>query len=275
VVPFPYSFRAPGIVVAMQRTDMVNETAGEVSQLLVKAGSSVKKGQPLLQLKNPELQLELADTRAHLDEVNARLLQAMDTNSADIEPLTRLRDSVADELKKLTTDSQNLTVRALHDGVWVAPGIDEYLGRWLTRGSDIGLLANQKSFEFDATVTEDDARNLFGKKIHGANVRLWGDAATTLPVENWRVIPGGQNVLPSPALGWAAGGEIPVATDENSQGNKSAEPFFEVVGKLNSQSGVPLLDGRSGKISFKLGAEPLLPRWVRSLWQLLQKRYQI
>ncbi len=275
VVPFPYHFLAPGIVVATQRTEMVNETAGEVLQLLVKPGSLVTNGQPLLQLKNAELQLALADTRAHLDEVNARLLQAMDTNSADIQPLTRLRDSVAAELKKLTTDSDNLTVRARHDGVWVAPGIDEFVGRWLVRGSDIGLLANPKSFEFDATVTEEDARNLFGKKINGANVRLYGDAGTKLPVADWRVIPGGQNTLPSPALGWAAGGEIPVSTDENSQGNKSAEPFFEVVGKLNSQNGVALLDGRSGKISFKLGAEPLLPRWMRSLWQLLQKRYQI
>jgi len=275
VVPFPYSFLAPGIVVATQRTEMVNETAGEVSQLLAQPGSFVKQGQPLLQLKNPELQLELADTRAHLDEINARLLQAMGTNSADIEPLTRSRDSVSDELKKLTTDSENLTVRARHDGVWVAPGIEEFSGRWLQRGSDVGLLANPKSFEFAATVMEEDVNSLFAKKIHGATVRLNGDAATKLPVSDWRVIPGGQNVLPSAALGWSAGGEVPVATDENSQGNKSAEPFFEVLGKLDSQNGVPLLDGRSGKISFKLGAEPLLPRWTRSLWQHLQKRYQI
>ena len=36
-----------------------------------------------------------------------------------------------------------------------------------------------------------------------------------------------------------------------------------------------LLDGRSGEIRFKLAPEPLLPRWIRSLWQLFQKRYQI
>jgi putative peptide zinc metalloprotease protein len=275
VIPFPYSFRAPGILVATQRTEMVNETAGEVSQLLAKSGNFVKQGQPLVQLKNRELDLELANTRAHLDEINARLLQAMDTNSADIEPLTRLRDSVSDELQKLTVDSSNLTVRALHDGVWVAPGVEEYTGRWLPRGSDLGLLANPSAFEFDATVTEEDARNLFGKTIHGTTVRLWGDAATKLRVTEWRVIPGGQSILPSPALGWAAGGEIPVANENDQQGNKSAEPFFEVIGQLDSEKAVPLLDGRSGKISFKLGAEPLLPRWMRSLWQLLQKRYQI
>jgi putative peptide zinc metalloprotease protein len=275
VVPFPYSFRAPGVVVASQRTEIASETAGEFETLIAQPGSFVKQGQPLVKLKNPELELEIADTRAHLDEVNARLLQAMDGESADIAPMTSLRDSVADELKKLAADSENLTVRARHDGVWVAPEIEDYFGRWLSRGSNLGLLVNPQSFEFAATVMEEDVNGLFAKKISGANVRLYGDAGKNLPVAQWRVIPGGQQILPSAALGWSAGGEVPVSTEDNSQGDKSAEPFFEVLGKLDSSGGVALLDGRSGKISFKLAAEPLLPRWTRSLWQLLQKRYQI
>jgi putative peptide zinc metalloprotease protein len=274
VVPFPYSFRAPGVVMATQRTEVVNETEGRVVSLVARPGSFVKQGQPLVRLENPELDLQISETRSHLDEVNARLLQAMDEDSAGIEPLTRLRDSVTVELDKFNQDSNNLTIRARHDGEWVAPGIEEYPGRWLPRGTDLGLLANPAAFEFDATVTENDAKSLFGKTIHGASVRLWGEAATKLQVAGWRVVPGGQNTLPSPALGWAAGGEIPVsATDQ--QGNQSAEPFFEVIGRLDSPNGVALLDGRSGRISFKLQAEPLLPRWIRSLWQLLQKRYQI
>jgi len=274
VVPFPYSFRAPGVVMATQRTEVVNETEGRVVSLVARPGSFVKQGQPLVRLENPELDLQISETRSHLDEVNARRLQAMDQDSAGIEPLARLRDSVTVELDKFSQDSKNLTIRARHDGEWVAPGIEEYPGRWLPRGTDLGLLANPAAFEFDATVTENDAKSLFGKTIHGASVRLWGEAATKLQVAGWRVVPGGQNTLPSPALGWAAGGEIPVsATDQ--QGNQSAEPFFEVIGRLDSPNGVALLDGRSGRISFKLQAEPLLPRWIRSLWQLLQKRYQI
>ncbi len=275
VIPFPYSFRAPGVLVASQRTEMVNETEGQVTELLARPGSIVKSGTPLLRLKNPELDLQLAETRAHFNEVNARLLQAMDKDSADVEPLSRLRDSVSATLDKFTDDSRHLIVCAPHDGVWVAPGIDEFIGRWLPRGTGLGLLANPAAFEFDAIVMEEDANALFAKKIHGANVRLYGDAGTKLPVTAWQVVPGGQNMLPSAALGWAAGGEVPVTTDEDSQGNKSAEPFFEVIGKLNSPEGARLLDGQSGKVSFRLAPEPLLPRWTRSLWQLLQKRYQI
>ena len=276
VVPFPYSFRAPGVVIAAQRTDIVNQSAGQVAELFAVSGSYVKKGQPLLQMSNPELDLMLANTRAHLDEINTRLRQAMNTNSAGIQPLMSLHDSVAAELAKYTQDSQNLTVRALHDGVWMAPDIDEDVGRWLPRGTELGLLANPAGFDFAATVTEDDARDLFARKIYNASVRLWGSADTKLPVAAWRVIPGGQNNLPSPALGWAGGGDVPISTEnDQGQGTTSAEPFFEVIGKLDPQSNAGLFDGRSGKISFKLQAEPLLPRWIRSLWQLLQKRYQI
>src|SRR5581483_11703676 len=142
LVPFPHSFRAPGVVMAMERTEVVNETAGRVVTLLVRPGSAVKSGTPLLTLENPELELRMAATRSHLDEINARLLQAMDKDSANVEPLTKLRDSAAAELDKLTRDHQNLTVRARHDGLWVAPGIEEFPGRWLPRGTDLGLLAN-------------------------------------------------------------------------------------------------------------------------------------
>ncbi len=277
VIPFPYSFRAPGIVIASQRSEIVNQKEGRVIRLLVPSGSRVRKGQPLLQMKNPELDLLLVNTRAHLDQISTELLQAMATNSADIAPLTSLQDSVLAQLKTFTQQSNSLTVRALHDGVWVAPQIDDMVGRWLPRGTELGLLANPSEYDFAATVTEDDARNLFAKKIYYANVRLWGNASTELPVTGWRVIPGGQNTLPSPALGWAGGGDIPVDVDnsQQDQGTKSAEPFFEVIGRLVPQGDVGLFDGRSGKISFRLQAEPLLPRWLRSLWQLLQKRYQI
>ena len=275
VIPFPYSFRAPGVVVALQRTTVINEISGQMVTVMAAPGSHVRQGDPLLKLENPELQLQIASTRAHLDEINARLLQAMDKDSANIEPLTHLRASVNAELDKLSEDASHLIVRARHDGVWVAPGINEFTGRWLERGSDLGLLANPAAFEFEATVTENDARSLFGKNIHAASVRLAGEAATKLPVTEWRVIPGGQSVLPSPALGWAGGGEIPIAMDDNGRGSKSAEPFFEVIGKLDPDRNVALLDGRSGKINFKLPAEPLLQRWMRSFWQLFQRRYQI
>lgn len=274
VVPFPSSFRAPGVVKAVQRTQVANETAGTVEALLVKPGDTVKSGQALLKLRNKELELELAAARAKLEEVNARLLKAMNDESADVKPLSQLRDSVGDRIAKLSADTAHLTVTARHDGVWVAPGVEEFVGRWVPRGGDLGMVVNPAAFEFSATVMQEDVDAVFAQKTPRADVRLDGDVATQLPVRDWQVIPGGQQVLPSAALGWRAGGEVSVAQEDN-QPNKAAEPFFSVIGKLDANEKVTLLDGRLGKIRFQLPAEPLMQRWARRLWQLFQKRYQI
>ena len=85
-------------------------------------------------------------------------------------------------------------------------------------------------------------------------------------------------MIPSPALGWHGGGEIAVAQDD-PQGTKAAEPFFEVRAEVSSAAAtaasLATLHGRSGKIRFDRKWEPVLPRCVRSLRQLLQKRYQL
>jgi putative peptide zinc metalloprotease protein len=93
-----------------------------------------------------------------------------------------------------------------------------------------------------------------------------------LTVERWRVIPGGKQSLPSPALGWGAGGEVAVSQREP---NQAAEPFFEVHAELPASQKVAFLHGRSGKIRFDLEPQPLLQRAWRRLWQLLQKRYRV
>lgn len=274
VVPFPHSFRAPGVVKAAQRTQVANETSGRIEAVLVQPGENVRRGQPLLRLQNPELELELTAARARRAEIDARLLKATKEQSADVKPLSQLRDSVNAQIEKLARDQANLVLTARHDGAWVAPGITDFVGRWMPRGSELGLLANPAAFEFAATVMQEDVDAVLAQTVRRADVRLHGDAGAELRVRDWRVIPGGQRVLPSAALGWRGGGEVPVAL-EDDQANRAAEPFFAVVGELQSSPDVALLDGRTGKIRFQLKAEPLLPRWFRRLWQLFQKRYQI
>jgi putative peptide zinc metalloprotease protein len=91
-------------------------------------------------------------------------------------------------------------------------------------------------------------------------------------VSKWDVVAGGKQTLPSAALGWAAGGAVPVSSDEPE---RAKEPFFEIHAALLDNRAVAELHGRSGNIRFALEPEPLLPRWLRRLWQMLQKRYQI
>jgi putative peptide zinc metalloprotease protein len=165
-----------------------------------------------------------------------------------------------------------LTVRARHQGSWVAPWVQEFIGRQLKAGSPLGLLVDTSSYEFAATVLQDDADKVFGQNPKGAEIRLRGQAGTSTRVQELRVVPGGTRSLPSAALGWAAGGDMAVSPKDP---NLTVDRFFEVHALIPRVDDVALIHGRSGRIRFDLEPEPLLPRWLRRLWQLLQKRYQL
>ncbi len=273
-VPFPHHFRAPGILRATTRSEVINETAGIVDVVLVKSGEPVRAGQPLLWLRNRELELQIAHTLAKEREFESRVLKATSEQIASLKPLQSELTATRQQLAKHRADEAALTIRARHDGVWISPGIETLAGRFITRGNRLGLLVDPASFEFTATVRQEDGDALFTRETAGAEVRLSGEAGRVVAVGGWEVIPGEQRTLPSAALGWAGGGEVAVAPDD-PHGQRAAEPFFEVHASVQAPSDVTLLDGRSGKIRFDLEPEPLLPRWTRRLWQLLQKRYQL
>jgi putative peptide zinc metalloprotease protein len=256
----------------------VNEAAGFISKVAAQPGSPVKKGDVLAVFSNPELELELEAAKANRAEMEARLLQAMGLETPNVKPLQSKLDFVQKRIARIEKELSVLTVHARQDGLWVAPSIKEGVGRWLAKGTSLGLIVDPSSFEFVATVLQDDVDQLFTRTNNRAEIRLIGQAATTLLASNLRKIPAEMHTLPSAALGWAAGGDIPLARQEAQAGGqtqRAAEPFFEVRADVQPVAEVTLVHGRTGKIRFDLDSEPLLPRIVRRFRQLLQRRYQI
>jgi putative peptide zinc metalloprotease protein len=274
VIPFPNHFRAPGVLKARSWTDVINEAPGQVSSILTPPGSKVSRGQALVQLTNEPLELEIAAAQASYAEVEARLRQAQQDDTANLKPLLSRLESVEKRLQRLQRDKSALSVKARQDGIWVAPQAKEHLGRWLVRGTSLGLIVDPSAFEFTATVAQVDGDSLFARRLAGAQARLYGQSESPLVLGPLTIVPADQNKLPSPALGWMAGGEVRVAHDD-PQGLHAAEPFFEVRAPIEASTHAALLHGRAGKIRFDLGSEPLLPRWLRRLRQLLQQRYQV
>jgi putative peptide zinc metalloprotease protein len=273
-VPFPYHFRAPGIVEAREKGEVVNESPGIVETVLATPGSWVTNGQPLLRLSNHELDLQLVGAQARVEETQAMWRRSMQTNVANLKPIDQRLESVQKQLQQVRENQATLVVRAQKNGIWAAPEMKDFLGRWLTRGTDLGVVLNPASFEFTATVPQTDVNRLFASQVRGASVRLRGQAGFALPVGDLRLIPAAQNKLPSAALGWRSGGEVPIAPTD-PEGRQAMEPFFEVKAGLKGQVDVAFWHGRSGKIRFNLDPEPLLQQWWRRLRQVLQKRYQL
>jgi putative peptide zinc metalloprotease protein len=274
LIPFPSHFRAPGIVEAVNKAQVVTEAAGYVEALVAQPGDGVQEGQALLRLRNPELEWDIRAARARHTEALALFRLAMQTNAANMKPVEKRLESVLKQIHRLETERSNLVVRSRQTGVWAAPEVKDLIGRWLPRGADLGLVLDPTSYRFTATVPQTDVGSLFERHIRSATVRLRGEAGHQLAVGELRVIPAGQRVLPSAALGWLAGGEVPIDTHD-PEGRQAAEPFFEVKADFDPPTSPALFHGRSGKIRFKLAPEPLMDQWIRRLRQVLQKRYQL
>lgn len=273
-IPFPHYFRAPGVVESEQWSQVLNDSPGYLERVVSRPGAPVKAGDPLIVLANRELDLEISQARARYEEVQARLRQAMQEQLPNVKPLNQRLESIRKELEQSELDRQRLTIRARQDGVWIAPQVHHYVGRWMVRGSDLGLVVGPSAYVFKATVAQEDGDRLFKHQFPKAEVRLFGQADTVVPVGNLEIIPAEKRQLPSAALGWAGGGEMPVAPDD-PEGRRTLEPFFEVRANVEPAAAAALFHGRAGRIRFQLAPEPLLPRWIRKLRQVLQKRYYL
>lgn len=274
VFPFPNRFRAPGVVEAGEYVRVINDTPGYIEKVLVPSGTEVQAGAPLVELSDRELEIEIEATLAQREETLAMMLRAQTEAQADLEPIRRRLETIETKIEDLNERLASLTVRARQAGVWVSPYIEDMVGSWIQRGSLIGEIANYGSFRFSAVVSQSEAANLFAGRIQKAEIRIYGQGGRNLDVPDYRIIPFQQEKLPSAALGWLGGGEVPVSvTDET--GLKAAEPFFQIYAKIGPAHEVVLLHGRSGKLRFTLDPKPLLKQWTHKFRQLLQTRYRI
>lgn len=280
VVPFPHHFRAPGVARVAGSMDIYTPVAGWVVQTPATSGSPVGQGAALLRMESPELDFALAAARGDLEETKGRERQMLADFAGGIEPMRVRRQASEQRLAQLESDRAQLHLNAPVTGEWVAPTSEDWSGLWLARGVRLGeIVGRGPAWEFFTVVSQEDASSLFGAAKEGAEVRFTGSAGEVLAVKEWRVVPGRQEILPSPALGWSGKGPIRVRQDDN-YGVHAAEPFFLVVGRIEghaptrAHAGV-LWQGRTGVMRFDLPWCPLAVQWARDFRQLLQQRYQL
>ncbi len=273
VIPFPTRVVSPGVLESVDHTIVANEVPGQLVAVQVSSGARVTHGQPLLQFENQELEFQLAQINAQLTETRAHHRRALQLATADLAPIQRQVHAIEERQRELLRRRAALTVRAPQDGLWIAPAVEHHLGQWFLRGAPLGQVIDDRAFQFSAVVSQQEAARLFDQQVRTAEVRLRGQAGSSLPVTDQQIIPAEQQQLPSAALGFAGGGEVAIDLTD-PQGVRAQETFFQVRATIAPAPDISLLHGRSGRIRFTLPAEPLLQQWMRKLRQLLQSRFQ-
>ena len=271
LVPFPNSFKAPGVIQADSHAYVMGRSPGLLRAVLTPGCRAVTKGQPLVQLEDRELGNSLEEALAQYRQAQAMERRALLDGQVNLNSAEDYRAAVEQRVDLLRQQRDDLTIRAELGGQWVAPRLTTLKGSYLHRGQPLGQILSPEAFYFSAAVSQKEVSRLFENQVQGTDVRLYGQAAQALGVERVEYIPAERQKLPSAALGWAGGGEV--ATDRtDSSGRQAAEPFFEVRAHIAPGAPVPLCHGRSGKIRFRLAPQPLFQQWSRKLSQVLQER---
>lgn len=242
---------------------MATAAQGYVERVIAESGQRVRAGQPLLQLADPELAFEIRTNRAQMLEAGIRRRQAIAQSGANLRTIHGVLDSLGKREAELARRERELTVTAAHDGLWVAPRINDSRGRWYPRGSVVGEIVNPAKFVFVARVPTRDALRVVSREVRGAAVRLLGQPGHPIATSAWRFA--------------EAAAEEGEKEKERRDGSAPADaklpPAIEVRAELPATpDGVALLHGQSGMMRIELPWEPLLNQWARKLRQIFQNR---
>jgi putative peptide zinc metalloprotease protein len=275
-VPFPYSIRAHGILQAHQSTIIHPISEGILVKLYARNGDLVKSGSVLAVLSNPDLEYDYELASQQHRETEMLLRQAVFRSPADVAPMERRLAVLERQMAELAKLREQLTIRAPHDGEWVAPGLNERDGSWISRGQALGEVVKGDQYRFVAVVQQEQADELFKHRFEGAQFRLSGQAETTVPVSRMTLIPFQRERLSSSALGIMGGGEIAVRPTDQS-GQAAAESFYELHAAVPKQvpSELYALHGLSGVLRIPLPGKPLFWQAHKAVMQLFQRRYGI
>lgn len=276
-VPWPHAIYAQGVVQMSRFSVLYAPLDGRLEHAVLGHGQSVEAGAPLMWFDPVGLTVDIEQTKRERDELLTLERSALSRQVADFQPLVEQRQAKEQRLQELERRLALAVVRAPHGGHYIALEGGERQGTWLGQGTEVGhVLDPSMGYQFVAVISQERARELFAQPVGKLGLRLLGQADQLIPVERVVLLPYQKERLPSAALGWLGGGDLPVST-QDAKGEKAAEEFFEVrlTIKPDSKADVVLAHGMRGVLRLELPARSMFDRINESLRQLVQKRYRL
>ncbi|MBI1190483.1 MAG: biotin/lipoyl-binding protein [Tepidisphaera sp.] len=280
LVPMPAAGYASGTVEALVNDPIRAGEDGFVDQVLVKPGQNVKKGDPLVKMRNPEIDAEVETARAELakaqSEADAAAAEAPTKQALARTAVEQAQSRLRHALERQT----NLTILASSDGQVVEPateGLDTLEGRFVRRGTQLGSVVSTDQLIVRCMVPDRERGYIFdsapGQEASSdvrASVRVRGRSWTKVPVRIVRAAAAGSKTLDRPQLGSDAGGEVMLdPTDPQRRQTLNSQFLVELQPKKQPEGWQP---GLRARVRLGIAPRPLLVQGWRWFWQFLDER---
>ena len=274
LIQLPDYWRVEGIVEPVNLAIVHAESDGFVVDYLPSETKVSSGGTPLIRAVNPELVAEKKSSVAERDslKIQRRIAETQEFAAAQI--LDEQIEALNEKIARLEFELDSLNLRPPLSGTWVAPDIEYSKGAYFERGKSIGFVASLDDVIIRATAGQKVAAMLIEQADKEVEFRVKGQPKLLMTGKIEQIFPSGQEVLPSEALGYAVGGPMPTVP-QDPQGTKSAEMFFEIRIKPDSDCSIRLLTGQRVVARIRMHPKPLAHQWWLSARQLFQRRFHI
>jgi putative peptide zinc metalloprotease protein len=274
ILSVPDYCRIEGIVEPVGLAIVHAESDGFITDFLPSDQTVTPGENALVESVNPELEAEKKGLLAELRGLEIKQRIAQMEEIAAVQILAEQIEALQEKIARVEFELSSLSLKPALSGTWISPDIEKTSGAYLRRGEQVGIVADLEDVRVRATAGQELAALLVEQAYEQLEIRVKGRPDVMLTGKIEKIFPAGLEVLPSEALGYAVGGNMPTLSQDPS-GKKAAEKFFEVRIRPNPDSSVSLFSGQRVVARIRMPSKPLAAQWWRSVRQLFQRRFHI
>lgn len=265
LVPMPSSTRAQGVVWVPEQGEIYSPLSGFIHKSEVNPGERVVKGQLLFEIQQPEIAKDITVLE---NEQKALQIKVALMRKLDPEEFAFLQEDLANNKRALEQLKMLYARRFVHaetNGVFSPQAHQRVSGLYFLQGQLIGHVIDSTQYVVRVAVEEGRSGRIHDG-ITSARVLLAESLSKRVPATLINEIPAANHTLPSPALGAAGGGGIPIASDDD-MGVSTVDSVFHM--KLSLPEGTPVFGvGERAYVTLSHKAETLGARWIRTVRQV-------
>lgn len=271
-LPLPSSTDVQGVTWAPKDSQVRAGEDCQVTRLVAKPMSRVRKGDVLFECENMELLARERLAQGQYDELAARYDAALTVSRLQGSILQEQIDQAREALAVSQARIANLTVRSPSDGTFVIDTPEDLAGKYFQRGELVGYIMDKASSSVRVVVPQssEEAVNSLTSRVE---IRPVDNPGQLIAARIAREVPAATSELPSMTLSLQGGGDI--GLDPTKPGdNRSLEPLFVVDLDLPSGVHLPYLGSRI-YVRFVRAPEPLAVQLYHGFRRLLLQRFNV